>query len=552
MAATRLRSLACLAVLAFSCSSPRDVVGGREDAPWRPLTSTTQVLDEGPRLVAAPAPAAAAAAPMLAGPPGQPGPVGLRRDARLGRFQDGSTFDVEAQSYSADALGIAEILASLDAHFPLILAAETQIDEARARVLGSRGAFDLGINAKVESHLEGFYESDRVDFGVDQQLRTFGARFFGGYRRGVGDFDDWQERDKTNDGGEFRLGVDLPLLQGRAIDKRRVAEAQALIGEERAYPLVQAKRLEVLRKATAAYWKWVASGRRLTIAEQLLALARDRRDQVRSAVAEGELAPIDEVDNQRLIVDRETKLIKALRELEKTGIGLSLYLRDFEGNPLLPSRDRMPSGFPAAIDPEAIIDPLAEEHALGWRPELAILRLELEALDLDVELAENTLLPKLDLKVAASDDNGDPSSLPDEKGPFELKAALSLDVPLQRRAARGKLRALEAKQERSLQKLRFGRDVIVQEVRDATSALRRSWMALEQARQNVELANQLADAERVQFEAGESDLFRVNLREQQAAVAQDGLVSVYDEHFRTLALYRTALGLTSGFEGMTP
>ena len=146
--------------------------------------------------------------------------------------------------------------------------------------------------------------------------------------------------------------------------------------------------------------------------------------------------------------------------------------------------------------------------------------------------------------MAASKDSGEASSLPDEKDPFELKAALRFDVPLQRRTARGKLRALEAKLERAELKLRFGQDRVLLEVRDATSALRQSWLRIGQAQENVRLANEIADAERVQFEEGESDLFRVNLREQQAALAEDKLVEAYGEYFRARAAYRTVLGST--------
>ena len=42
---------------------------------------------------------------------------------------------------------------------------------------------------------------------------------------------------------------------------------------------------------------------------------------------------------------------------------------------------------------------------------------------------------------------------------------------------------------------------------------------------------------------GESDLFRVNVREQQTAVAAQNLVEVLAEHYFALAGYRAVLGL---------
>ncbi len=87
------------------------------------------------------------------------------------------------------------------------------------------------------------------------------------------------------------------------------------------------------------------------------------------------------------------------------------------------------------------------------------------------------------------------------------------------------------------------RDLVVSEVRGAVTALGRTLERLDQARRNVELARDLEEAERLQLDLGESDLFRLNLREQQTAVAAAALVDVVGEHFRALAAYRAVLGL---------
>ena len=59
----------------------------------------------------------------------------------------------------------------------------------------------------------------------------------------------------------------------------------------------------------------------------------------------------------------------------------------------------------------------------------------------------------------------------------------------------------------------------------------------------MELAHELEEAERLQLELGESDLFRVNVREQQSAVAEAVLIDVLVEHFIGLTTYRAVLGL---------
>lgn len=449
----------------------------------------------------------------------------------------------------ADGLHLEDVLTSVERHFPLILAAEQEIDLAEARALRARGAFDTRLNAGGRSDALGYYQNDRLDVELEQPTRLWGSTFSGGYRIGKGDFASYDGEEKTNDDGELRLGVKVPLLQGRAIDKRRIAEWRARLERERAEPLILQKRLEVTKKAADAYWRWVAWTESREIARLLLALAEDRQDQVERAVEEGQVAPIAIADNQRSIVDRRSKLVKAQRGVEKSAIKLSLYWRDERGWPLVPSDTGESVDFPPARDPVQVFVPGDVDLALAQRPELRALELEIASLELERSLAENDRLPTLDFGVKASQDFGDAASSPDDKEDLELKALVTLNVPLQRRSAIGKQREAEAKIAKLQRELQYGRELTTSAVQDAVSALTQSWAQLEQARENVRLADLLAEAERVQLRAGESDLFRVNVREQQAAVAAAGVVEVLEEHFRSLALYRVVLGIPFAAEG---
>lgn len=463
----------------------------------------------------------------------------------------GSVDDEPATPASAaDVLSFDDVMTSVETHFPLILAAQTEIEAARGRALSAAGAFDTQLSAKGTTEVEGFYETDRLDVELSQPLRLGGARVFGGYRIGRGDFAIYDGKAKTDDGGEFRMGVGLPLLQGREIDPRRVAEWRALIDLERADPLIDRKRLEATLKAAETYWKWVAAGRLRDIAKLVLGLAEDRQAQIEFAAEEGELAPLDVIDNERLIVDRRSKLVAAERKLQEAAITLSLFLRDETGRPRVPSPDALPPDFPEPRPPAALLVPDDVERALDLRPELRAVELELAKLDLEVDLTRNKLLPKLDVEVFASQDVGATVNTPDDKGPFEVGAGLRFGVPLQRRGARGKLRELDAKISKQRRELQYAREVVQADVLDAVSALRQNWDRLGQARENVRLANELAVAERVRVDAGESDLFRLNVREQQAVLASEELIAVLEEHFASLARYRAVLGV--GYEDLTP
>lgn len=456
---------------------------------------------------------------------------------------DSGRADEEAEDAPYAEIELSDVLRAVETHFPLVLAALEEVEIAEGKLQQSRGSFDTRLGASGAFDLEGFYESETLDFGVEQPLEFWGLNVSSGYRIGRGDFAVYDGKRKTNKDGEWRLGVTMPLLAGREIDARRVSLWRARLARDAAAPLVLEKRLEATLKAAQSYWKWVGAGRRREIAVRLLALAEDRMAQIELAVREGLLAAINLTENQRLIVDRRAALLRAERSLQEAALTLSLFWRDERGQPATPRDELLPYEFPAPREVNAVLRAEDEDLALAQRPELRRVEVELERLQLELELARNDVLPRLDAGVFGSQDLGSAVSTPDDKEPFELTALLRFQLPLQRSLARGQVRENEAKLRKLTRERQFLVDTLRNEVRDVTSALTQTWLRIAQAEENVRLANELAQAERVQLEAGQSDLLRVNLREQQAAAAAGGLVDVYEEYFRALAEYRAALGL---------
>lgn len=451
--------------------------------------------------------------------------------------------EVQSEDAPSASIELHDVLISVERHFPLLLAAREELLVADARLLSAEGGFDTQLRGTALSELDGFYQSDRVDFGVTQPLVPGGAELSAGYRLGRGDFAVYDGKEKTDSGGEYRLGLLLPLLQNRAIDQRRVSVWKARLARDRAEPeLVQAE-IAITRDAAFAFWRWVAAGRRREIAQGLLDLAQDRMAQINLQVDEGKLAEIDRTENQRLIVDRQATLVRAERSLQQAAIALSLYWRDSKGQPAVPPDEALPYEFPVPLDIDGVALPGDEALAYARRPELAALAIEQEELRLEQDLAQNSMLPRLDLELRASQDVGGTVNDPDDKGPFEFGLYLDFDVPVQRSRARGQVRLLQSRLIQLEQEVQFARDRIGAQVRDSRSALVQSWGRIAQARENVALAVELADAENFKFREGGSDLLRVNLREQQAAVAAAELVAALEGYFAALTAYRAAIGV---------
>jgi outer membrane protein TolC len=160
-----------------------------------------------------------------------------------------------------------------------------------------------------------------------------------------------------------------------------------------------------------------------------------------------------------------------------------------------------------------------------------------------VELAEaeNSLLPKLDAVVLASQDVGAPATSKRDKSPFELEAGIYGEVPLQRRAAQGKIEAARGKLSQLQAKREFVANKVVAEVQDAVSALRAAEARIIRSRSNLELAEQTLTLGREQFEAGDIDVQLLNLYEQAATDAQFKLISAEADYFIAVADYNAAL-----------
>lgn len=435
-------------------------------------------------------------------------------------------------------LVLAEVLESVRAQYPPMLAALIERDIAAGRLTSAESAFDFNYFARVFGTPAGYYESVTLDTGFEQFTGIWGATIFGGYRLNRGEtLPDYYD-DRTQKGGEPRLGFKLPLLRDGSIDKRRAALEKARLDQELADPFIQRQQLDFLRAATVAYYSWLAAGGRLRVAESLLRLATDRAGAIADQAGAGLVPRIVVTDNRRLVVSREIGVVKARRAFENAALALSMFLRSSDDEPLVAGRERLPDDFPKPRPPERRALDGDLERAFALRPETRRFDLALEKLDVDLRVARNQMLPNLDLGVTASQDVGE--EVYKDKDDFEVKAGIELRVPLQRREAKGRVAEVEAQISRARQEQRFARDRIRNETRDAFSALEAAWEQTRQAGLNVELARELRAGEEERFRRGAADLLALQIREQAAFEAEVLAVDAAGEYFRALADYRAA------------
>lgn len=443
---------------------------------------------------------------------------------------------------SAGPLRLEQVLHAVEESFPLLTVARQEQILAEAKQLKALGAFDLELGGNAQWNIEGFYENHTAGVTLEQATGVWGLRVLGGYRVGNGDFDlTFDGKRRINHGGEFSIGLALPVLQGGSFDASRRDLDSSGVGRRLADSELTMLRLRYSAEAAYAYWDWVAAGGRLKIAESLRSLAEERQRGLEEALAGGAIAEIEVLDNRRLVVERSALVIKAQRGIEKAALKLALFLRDARGEPVLPGNAALAPDLPPGVTPlEAALE-IDLEQALARRPDVRLLLQLREQEQIGLRFAENELLPQLDLTVLASQDL-DRRRPSNTKGEFEVTAGLQFKFPLQNRKARGLVLESETRLAQLGEKLRLARDKVALEVRDAFSELRAAHEREVQVREAADLARQVAGKERERFALGDSTILNLNLREAYAAEAELKLVDALRDYWSAAARYAVSVG----------
>lgn len=439
-----------------------------------------------------------------------------------------------APARAADPLDAADVIALLDERHPVLAAATLELARASALRQQALGAFDLKLKGKVDDIAAGKDLWTRSELGLSTETRLFGLALDGGYAQGIGDFPGYYGDKVTAPPGELSLGASLPLLRGGWVDAERAGLAVASLEGTVAGALRARAGVEVAAGARMAWAKWVAAGRKVAIAVELLRVAEDRDRAIAQRIDAGDLAPLARLDNQRLIFERQAALAEAERDLVGAAASLALFVRGDEGLPRVPEAAELPVAPPL---PAGVADALEADlaRARERRPELVEISTQRQQLAESRRAAVNDLLPAVDVGARVVQ----PLSDADKQ---EIQVGLRLDTPLQQRKARGKLDEIDAKAGALEQKQAFLGDKIDAEVRKARAALDAARTAAQRLDESAVMAGRLVEAERVRFAAGDTDLLTVWLREQTYADAQKKAVEAWMDAWVARAELDAALG----------
>lgn len=427
---------------------------------------------------------------------------------------------------------------------PVVKQAWLLNEQAQQQIRLARGGFDPKLQGSWD--FKEYKETTYYDL-LDVSLKIpvwFPVDPVIGFEQNRGEFvDPEQSLPDQNDNQQIYWGVSLPVGQGLFIDQRRATVQKALIFQE----MAEAERVKEINKIllTAAkdYWDWYIAYQTFRLMQQNIQIADTIFRRTKLAAEYGEAAPIDTVQAKISLLSRITAYQQANIEYVQASLQLSNHLWNEEGMPLeltpgmAPENRRLLPLEPGFL--RELLELARENH-----PELRKIRLKDETLDVDERLARENLKPRLDVGYYFLDQ---PWTANGESHPLEIgdnyKIGVNMAFPLFLRKERAKLGQVRLKRvENSLQEDITEREII-NEINAQFTTLVNLEELLEQQEQMVENYELLLQAERLNLELGESDLFKINIQLEKLIEAQVKLIKARALYQKDVASLFWAAGI---------
>lgn len=421
---------------------------------------------------------------------------------------------------------------------PALRASAEDVDLAQGALLSSRGLDDLALDGTVQvsrsrhSLLENVpVQEPRTDafgwsVGLTQPLPTGGAV-------GLTLVSDLTQTTFASTVGEasalsiqrtvepsLQLSITHPLLRGFGVGVARAPRHKAEAQVNVANAVRAAAASELIRAVVAAYWDYELASRQVEVTRSAAQAAREQLEIVKANMQVGKLPPTASAEIEVTIAQRDDDALQAeqlrisrLVELSRL-LGVSpSQARELKLAPLDESAPEVPE-LSAALQ-------AAGDHA----PQLLAARAQIESARVDVTVANNGLLPKLDLALSG----GPAASSPDVNGAvntlrtlndYVLQGGLVFHEAVPLRDERGKRQQAYA----ALAKARFTEADVLGQLESqlvVLDAAAHSAMRRIQALAPAERAARLdLEGERARFQVGRATNFDVLRRQQEVADAQ--------------------------------
>ena len=332
------------------------------------------------------------------------------------------------------------------------------------------------------------------------------------------------------------------LLQGRGVAVNLASLQQAQLDTRSTEYQLRGFSEALVARIESTYWDYALALRQIEIYTDSLKLASEQLAETRERIAVGKTAELDLFSAAAEVSSRETGLINARSDLDKTRIQFLNLLNPYGANVFqqdIALRDSL-------MMPKVILDDVSNHVAvaLRMRPDLNETRLAIQRGDLEVVKTRNGLLPRLDLFVRLGS-SGYADSFQSSAGRvngdfYDAMAGIQFAYPLGNQSAHAQYQRAALSREQTSEILANMQQLAEMDVRLAYLEVKRAGEESASIALLVKQREEIVSAEMEKFRVGKSTTLLVAQTQRDLLVSQIRQIEAIVNYLKSfIELYRT-------------
>lgn len=427
-----------------------------------------------------------------------------------------------------------EYLGYVKKFHPLVKQANLKLTQAQALLLQARGAFDPKLEAvynEKQYDEKNYYSIFNGSFKIPT---WYGIEIKAAFDNNEGIY--INPENTLPNAGLTSLGITVPIGQGLFINQRMADIRNAKLQQQLSEAERNLEAIEILHKASLAYFEWKKNHSEVILYEDYLENAKIRYEGVLKLIEQGDKPSIDSVEAGITVKSRQLSLENSKLKLQKSRLKLSNFLW-LENNLPVELDETL---FPEENLSNTIKNTLEINNLTNFNidnhPKINALDTKINMLKIEQQLSANMLLPKIDLSYNYI---SEPSAFDNYQ--FEdYKIGVNFSFPLFLRKERAKLKLSKLK----VQDSEF---TLASERLSLKNKIESQQVEIASLEKQISINTELVDSYNIMlvgedrlFTLGESSIFLINSRENSLVSSQINVLKLENEFYTAVAnLYKT-------------
>lgn len=344
---------------------------------------------------------------------------------------------------------------------------------------------------------------------------------------------------------QINSGITIPLGRGLFIDERRAVLQQAKTFQDIAYADQIKLANYLLTGAINDYYDWALAYQQLKLIEQSTTIAQTLFDQILLDYSFGEAAVVDTVQAKITLQSRIAEYYEVKLKFQNAGYKLSTYLWSDDELPLELALSTLPA---TAFDFFKMPDEIVMKEWLAWagenHPTLLKLNGKMNQLEIEYRLNREYLKPQIDLSYHLIDAPVTPSgewSNPSWNESY--KFGVDFYFPIFLRKERGKLAQTGIKIQENEFEIKYQNTNITNSILQRIAEIETAKILVSQFDAIAANYEILLQAEILNLQTGESDLFKINIQQDKFIESKMKYLKTFYEQEKLKAKLRNDAGL---------